>query len=169
MPQDRNNMREFLDILGDFDEAMLVTQRGRQLRSRPMAIADCTDDGRVRFVTRDDSGKLEELDENSNVNIAMQGEARYVSISGVAKLTKDRQLIDAVWERRHNPWFRHGKEDPHVIVLEVLPDCVEYWDRTDTNFVTRVVEEFLDTFRDDDDPVDDAGSHGRVEFSERRQ
>lgn len=169
MPDSQRNFADFLEILGEFDEAMLVTERGHQLRSRPMAIADCTEDGRVRFITRDDSGKLQEIDENSNVNVAMQGTERFLSISGVVRLSKDRQLIDTVWERKHNPWFEHGRDDPHVIVLEVIPECVEYWDRSDASLTTRIIDAMFDTDRPDDRLADAGDAHGRVDFDEVRR
>lgn len=162
------NMNEFLEILKGFDEAMLVTVRGSQLRSRPMSIADCTEDGRVRFITRDDSGKLDELDENSSVNLAMQADSRFLSISGVARLTKDRTLIDKVWERKQKPWFHEGRDDPHVILLEVFPACVEYWDRSAENPFARVLDEIFGRVRDDTDPADEPGVHGRVDFSDQQ-
>jgi general stress protein 26 len=157
-------MKEFLEILQTFDEAMLVTHRNSELRSRPMAIADCTDDGRVRFITRDDSGKLAELDENPKVNVALQGDQRYLSISGTARLTKEPAIIDKAWARKQNPWFREGRDDPHVMVLEVVPGCVEYWDRSGENFVSRILGEAGESFRNDANEDDDVGKHGRVDF-----
>lgn len=168
MATPENNMSEFLEILSDFDEAMLVTVRGSQLRSRPMAIADCTADGRVRFITRDDSGKLDEIDEHPHVNLAMQTDARFLSISGAARLTKNRTLIDEVWERKQNPWFREGRDDPHVMLLEVVPRCVEYWDRSAENPVSRVLDQLFDRFRDDAEQADEPGTHGRVDFDDEQ-
>lgn len=124
--------QELSDIIAGFDHVMLVTSRGTQLRSRPMAIADFTDDGRIRFITRDDSSKLDELDENANVNIAAHGDGSYLSVSGRARLTKDPALIDECWQKRQDRWFSEGKDDPHVILLEVVPTYAEYWERSET-------------------------------------
>jgi len=119
-------------VIAEFDHVMLVTERDGRLRSRPMAIAEFTDDGRIRFITRDDSGKLDELDENDNVNVAAQHEGSYLSISGRARLTKDEALIDECWQKRQERWFSEGKEDPHVILIEVVPTYAEYWERSET-------------------------------------
>src|SRR5690606_39762017 len=58
-PMNEEELKHFTDILETFDTAMLVTQRGRELRSRPMEIVDRSTDGRVWFITSIDSAKLE--------------------------------------------------------------------------------------------------------------
>lgn len=47
-------LKEIKAAIDTFDHAMLVTQRNEELRSRPMAIGDCTAAGRIRFITSDD-------------------------------------------------------------------------------------------------------------------
>jgi general stress protein 26 len=165
MQATNDSMEQFIAVLEHFDEAMLVTRRGDELRSRPMAVADYTADGRIRFITRDDSGKLAELDEYSAVNVACQGSTRYLSISGRARLTKDRRLIEKCWQKKQSPWFRDGCDDPHVILLEVIPTYVEYWDRSETNFIKLIFAENRDVRLDDADADDDIGKHGKVDFA----
>jgi general stress protein 26 len=86
---DEEQMREFVDVLKSFDHAMLVTQRETKLRSRPMAVADRTDDGRVWFIASVDSEKLAEMTEHPEVNVAMQADSRFLSISGTVRATRD--------------------------------------------------------------------------------
>jgi len=136
-----SDFNRFVEFLDHFDNAMLVTQRDTELRSRPMAVGDHTQDGRIRFVTRDDSGKLEELNENDAVNVSMQGDNRFLSVSGHARLSKDRDLIDKTWSRRQAPWFAEGKDDPHITVLEVIPTHAEFWDQSEMNAVQLLLEQ----------------------------
>lgn len=124
------DLNQFTDILKTFDTAMLVTQRGSELRSRPMAIADWTGDGRVWFITNIDSAKLEELTENPEVNVAMQADSRFLSISGTVRATRDRHKVDELWNESHAVWLAEGREDPALVLLEVVPTYVEYWDRS---------------------------------------
>lgn len=123
-------LRQFTDTLETFDTAMLVTQRGSELRSRPMAIADTTEDGRVWFITSIDSGKLQELTEHPNVNVTMQADATFLSISGAARATRDREKVNELWRDDQGIWFPEGREDPTVILLEIVPTYAEYWDRS---------------------------------------
>lgn len=133
-------LKEITAAIDSFDHAMLVTQRDGELRSRPMAVGDCTEDGRIRFITSDDSGKVDEVIEQHDVNVALQGESKFLSISGKARLTKDRELIKKSWQPSQAAWFSEGSEDPHVMVLEVVPIHAEYWDRTGTSLVRSVFD-----------------------------
>ena len=157
-----------LDLLRDFDTAMLVTRRDQVLRSRPMAIADTTRDGLIRFVTRDDSGKLDELHADDNVNVALQGESRFLSISGKARLSKDPELIDASWQAGQRLWFEKGRDDPHVIVLEVIPTFAEFWDRSGVATIQLLFERTRHGLFGGS-PADEKaiGRHGRVSFRAR--
>ena len=124
------DLKQFTDILETFDTAMLVTQRGSELRSRPMAVADTTKDGRVWFVTSIDSAKLDELTENPDVNVTMQADKRFLSISGAARATRDREKVDDLWKDAYGIWFSEGRDDPTLVLLEIVPTYVEYWDRS---------------------------------------
>jgi len=149
----QDDLTQFLKLMNSFSHAMLVTERGGQLRSRPMAIGDVTSDGRIRFITRDNSPKLDELTENAHVNVAMQDDARFLSLSGEARLSKDRKLVDEAWTASQAPWFSDGKDDPHVIALEVIPAYAEFWDRSDAGMVTRLLN-----------LAGSPGEHGDIDF-----
>ena len=157
-----------LELLHEFDTAMLVTSRDQGLRSRPMAIADTTRDGRIRFITRDDSGKLDELLADDNVNVAMQGDSRFLSVSGKARLSREPELIDASWQGGQSPWFAQGRNDPHVIVLEVIPTFAEFWDRSGLATLQLLFERTRHALAGGS-PADEqtVGRHGRVDFRAR--
>lgn len=164
----QHDLNTFRELLEEFDTAMLVTRRDAELRSRPMAIADVTPDGRVRFITRDDSGKLAELEDDDAVNVAMQGDATFLSISGHARLTKEEMIIDESWQRKQSPWFAEGRDDPHVIVIEVIPTFAEYWDRSGVGIVRLAIERARAAVADDDRlRTDRLGTHGSVDFHGR--
>jgi general stress protein 26 len=160
----QRTMKHFIGLLARFDHAMLVTKRGSALRSRPMAIAGHTDDGRIRFITRDDSAKLEELEEDDQVNVAMQSEERFLSISGHARLTKDRALIDKIWQQRQAVWFAQGRRDPHAIVLEVVPTYAEYWDRADFTVLDLIAERTRAGVDEEAGQKAESDSHGTVDL-----
>lgn len=162
-----SQIEKLTDLIADFDNAMLVTRRGDELRSRPMVIGDYTDDGRVRFITRDDSAKLDELDEHPYVNVAMQGRESFLSISGNARVTKDRKLIEAVWDSQQAPWFGDGKDDPHVAVLEVIPTHAEFWDRGSNDITEMIVSKAKSITDDEEDSTRETGVHGDIEFRKR--
>lgn len=163
----QTNMEQFVDLLDRFDNAMLVTRRGPELRSRPMAVGGHTDDGRIRFITRDDSAKLRELDEHDQVNVAMQGGDRYLSISGIARISKDKELIDDAWQSSQSAWFSEGRDDPHVVVLEVVPTYAEYWDRTGDSVTELVLDAARSAMGMESDNTAETESHGDVDLRKK--
>ena len=119
------------EMLKGFTNAMVVTRRddGR-LRSRPMAIAEAQPDGVLYFATAIDSPKVEELAADGRVNVSLQSAARYVSITGRARVVKDRALIDRLWSEAWRVWFPGGKDDPRLCLLAIEPEEAEYWDQS---------------------------------------
>lgn len=117
--------------LKTFRHAMLVTQRGAgELRSRPMQLAGFDDGGHLWFISSIDSGKVEELTQHSSVNVALQDTNRFISISGVVRVTRDREALSKYWEESQRVWFEQGRNDPELVLLEVIPTYAEYWDRS---------------------------------------
>lgn len=119
------------DMLKEFNTAMLVTRTDDGgLRSRPMAIAEARVDGVIYFSTAIDSPKIEELASDSRVNVALQSGSRFVSITGRARVVRDRALIERLWSEAWRVWFPGGKDDPTLCLIAVEPEEAEYWDRS---------------------------------------
>jgi general stress protein 26 len=121
----------FYELLGDFNNAMLVTRMtDGSLRSRPMYVAaiDDDDDGAVWFVSSIDSGKVDDMLFDEHVNVAMQGTLEYVSLSGVGEIIEDDERIASLWSDAWEIWFPEGPEDPSLGLIKVIPEHGEYWD-----------------------------------------
>jgi len=123
-------------LIAEFDTAMLVT-RGPDggLRSRPLAIAKAHDgqghdqnDDALYFSTSIDSGKVADLSSDADVNVSLQEKRRFVSLTGTARVVRDRALIDKLWAEDWKIWFPKGKEDPSLSILIVQPHEASYWD-----------------------------------------
>jgi len=128
----RDRLRE---LIAEFDTAMLVTHGPEGLRSRPLAIAkngqknghDPGDDA-LYFSTAIDSGKVADLQNDAEVNVSMQTKRRFVSLTGTARVVRDRALIDRLWSEDWKIWFPRGKDDPALSILIVQPREATYWD-----------------------------------------
>jgi general stress protein 26 len=107
----------------------LVTSVGEegQLVSRPLAMQDREFDGTLWFFTPDPSPKTEQVAANDQVNVALQVDDGWVSIAGTASVSKDRAMIDELWNKHAEAWFENGKDDPSVALLRVKADSAEYW------------------------------------------
>jgi len=65
-----------------------------------MAIARRTDEKghpELWFATRCDSPKVQEIQREQRVNVVMQGNNQFLSISGNASISKDKQKISEMW------------------------------------------------------------------------
>jgi general stress protein 26 len=119
-------------LLEDIDIAMLTTiGRDGYLVSRPLSTQKSTFDGRrIWFFTEADSPKIGEIARHPKVNLAYASKDKntYVSIAGVASVNRDRALIEQFWSDAMKAFFPRGKNDPNLVLLEIEPRTVEYWD-----------------------------------------
>ena len=135
------------EMVRRFDTAMLVTRTGDGgMRARPLTIADSDDDGALYFSTAIESPKVHELEADAHVNVVMQDGRRFVSVSGVARIVRDRGLIDRLWSASWKVWFPKGKDDPSLCLLRVEPAEATYWDLTGAaglKYVFRMAKAYL--------------------------
>lgn len=123
--------QNFREILSKFDQAMLITHSTESgLRGRPMAIAEITGDGSIWFITAADSSKVDEAMQYPNIMAVMQSAAKYLSVSGSASIQRDRAHVQRVWKDAYKAWFKGGKDDPNIVLLQLQPHEAEYWDNS---------------------------------------
>jgi general stress protein 26 len=126
-----NKLQELDAMIDGFDTAMLVTRSLEgELRARPMAISDHRSGGSIRFVTRAEDEKLQELLHEGHVAVTMQGDDRFLSISGKAQLEAEPALAAELWTPTMRLWFPGGRSDAQFSVVTVEPSYAEYWDRS---------------------------------------
>jgi len=117
-------------LIKEMDFAMLTTNDGGVLRSRPMQTQDFDFDGDLWFFTSSNTHKSEEIERDNRVNVsyASPGDNSYVSVSGRASIVKDREKIDEYWSDLYKAWFPEGKDTPDLVLLRVEAEQAEYWD-----------------------------------------
>ena len=141
MKSDNNDIQNLAKLIKGIKVAMLTTQEtDGTLRSRPMATQGAEFDGTLWFFTQASSHKVDEIDREQNVNVsyADEGDNRYVSVSGRARLVRDRAKIDELWSPILKAWFPKGKDDPEVALLRVDVEKAEYWDAPSSTIVKMV-------------------------------
>jgi general stress protein 26 len=118
------------ELIKDVQFAMLTTNDGGILRSRPMQTQDFDFDGDSWFFTSSNTHKAEEIERDSRVNVsyAAPDKNTYVSVSGTASIIKDQEKIDKYWSDVLKAWFPEGKDAPDLVLLKVAVEQVEYWD-----------------------------------------
>jgi general stress protein 26 len=131
MDKENGDIKKLGELIKGIRVAMLTTadEEGR-LHSRPMANQDDVFDGTLWFFTESNSAKVNELQRDRHVNLsyADPSDNRYVSVSGTASVSKDRDKMKELWSPLHKAWFPDGLEDPNIALLRVEVEKAEYWD-----------------------------------------
>jgi general stress protein 26 len=119
---------ELYDLIEGIEIAMFTTRRpdGR-LVSRPMATQARAAGADLWFVTDVSAYKLDELEQEPQVNLAYynQKSREYVSISGMARVSNDRAKIAELYRPDWKAWFDGDSkdagtpDDPRIILIAV--------------------------------------------------
>lgn len=130
-----------LSLIEDFGSAILATRTAEGgVRGRPMSFAEVQEDGTMCFSSSLDDPKVAELQAEPHVGVFMQGKTKWVSVSGKARVVRDRALIDRLWSDSWKLWFPEGKNDPKLCIIVVAPTEGEYWDNSGTTGVRFAIE-----------------------------
>jgi len=74
------------------------------------------------------------------VNVALQEDRKYVSISGTARPHEDRAKVAQLWNEAWKTWFPGGQDDPNLLLLKVQGRSGEYWDNSGSSGVKYLIE-----------------------------
>ena len=69
------------------------------------------------------------------VTYADGGKQEYVSLSGHARLVRDKAAITEHWQEALRTWFPKGLEDPDIALLRVEITEAEYWDAPNSKMI----------------------------------
>src|SRR6187551_160290 len=122
---------KFRELTAGSHVAMLTTHGADGLlHSRPMGARAIEPDGALWFFTADDSGKVQEIyhDQMVNVSYLKPGGQVYVSVAGKASLSHERERMRALWTPALKAWFPEGVDSPHLALLRVDIQAIDYWE-----------------------------------------
>lgn len=113
----------------DMEIAMMTTRRADgHLESRAMATQNRAAGADLWFVSREDTAKLRDIEADPHVNLAYYKDRtrEWVSVSGLAKISRDRAKIRELYAPDWRMWFgeegdpRHGTpDDPRMVLIGV--------------------------------------------------
>jgi general stress protein 26 len=125
----KDELKLLYDMIEDLETAMMTTRRpDGHLVSRAMANQKRAAGADLWFVTRNDTHKLDELEEDPHVNLAYYKDRtrEWISVSGIATLSQDRDTIAKLFSADWKAWFtdegdpRHGTpDDPRLVLIGV--------------------------------------------------
>jgi general stress protein 26 len=122
-------LTKLYEIIDELDTAMLTTRRrDGHLVSRAMANQKHAPGADLWFVATAGSGKFDDLNNDPHVNVAYYKDRtrEWISISGLAKVSRDRAVIKQLYATDWKAWFpnegdpRHGTpDDPRMVLIGV--------------------------------------------------
>lgn len=129
-------LADLYELIDGIEIAMLTTRRhDGQLVSRPMATQRRTAGTDLWFMTNTETHKLDELAHDDHVNVAYYRDRtrEWVSVSGRAILTRDRDLIRGLYAKDWRAWLGDeggerdgGPDDPRICLILVEAERVVY-------------------------------------------
>lgn len=124
-------IKKLAEMVKEIEFAMLTTvEPDGSLRSRPMAMQQIEFDGDLWFFTHASAPKVDEVEQEHNVNVGFarpEGQ-QYVSVSGKARLVRDRSKLEELWNPAYKAWFPEGLDDPDLALMKVEAEKAEYWE-----------------------------------------
>lgn len=125
------------NMIKDIKVGMLTTQIGDDLHARPMHLVQDEYTGHLFLFTNLSSEKSFEVDNDRSVCITFSDikNETYVSLSGHARLSTNRDLINKFWNPFVSAWFPEGKESPDVGLIDIHVRAGEHWDGTSSKLL----------------------------------
>ena len=127
---------DLYDLIEGIETAMFTTRRPNgQLVSRPMATQSRIEGADLWFVTNVETHKLDELAVDPHVNCAYYNNKthEWVSVSGVAHVSRNRNRIRQLYQEDWKVWFEDnggdedgGPNDPRIALIMVEADSATY-------------------------------------------
>jgi len=125
----KSELDKFYGLIEEINIAMMTTRRpDGHLESRAMANQKRAGGADLWFVTADGSGALRDIAYDPHVNLAYYKPSSYewVSVSGIASLSRDRGKIGELYAPDWKAWFgqegdpRHGTpDDPRIVLIGI--------------------------------------------------
>ena len=130
---------KLVEMLKDVRSCMFITnpERAGNLAGRPMGINTVEEDGTMWFFTKKTSGKVDQIESDTSVSIAIANDSEgiYLMINGKANLSQDRAKMKELWNPFVKLWFPDGLEDPDLMLIRVTPTEADYWDSSSNMMV----------------------------------
>ena len=98
--------------------------------SRPMALQNTPFDGKLYFLTRRSSAKVDEVEQDRHVTLtfAEPSDQKYITLKGRASVSQDHAKVHELWNSMYKAWFPKGPEDPEIAVVRVDVSEGDFWE-----------------------------------------
>ena len=130
--------KKLKNLAEDIKFAMMVTGFAkRPLNAVPMTTKKVDKEGNIWFLSPKDSAHNQNIEMNEEVQLLYSdpSDMEFLSVYGQAEITRDKSLIDDLYNSRTDNWFE-GKDDPNITVIKITPQEAYYWDTKANKYIT---------------------------------
>jgi len=134
----REGIEKLGKLIQDVHICMMVTAApDGSMDARPMATQKTAFDGSVWFLTRHESAKVSELQNDMNITLVYSDPKNesYVTAKGLASISRERTKIHELWNPMYKAWFPKGEDDPEITILRVNVTEAQYWEASSSKIV----------------------------------
>ncbi len=120
------------DVLDGLRFAMVTTMSSEGMTARPLTVAE-SEGGVIRFLVSAATEWVKDLHGGPGpvqVAFAEPKDGRYIALTGTARVSTDRALVERLWSAPAKAFFT-GPDDPDAVALEVEVRSGEWWDAPD--------------------------------------
>lgn len=125
----KTELGKLYQLIEQIETAMMTTRRpDGHLESRPMANQKSASGADLWFVTSEGTAKIRDLESDPHINLAYYKDRtrEWISVSGIATVSRDRQKLRELYAADWKIWFpdqgdsRHGTpDDPRMVLIGV--------------------------------------------------
>ncbi|KAF8585933.1 hypothetical protein K439DRAFT_1646413 [Ramaria rubella] len=129
------------EVIKNAQTGMLTTRSSEgYLHSRAMTPTKSKHEGNSLhfiFIGNNSSAKFDEIENDGHVNVSFYdpSSTNWASVSGIAHISRDKELIKKHWSTMISGYFgdlgdgkhKGNEDDPRVSVIEVIPNEIRYW------------------------------------------
>jgi general stress protein 26 len=127
----QDHIDKIQDVIKDVKFTMMSTVNKKgDVHAWPMTTTETSLGAKeIWFIGDKNSDVVKDIQDNPKVGLsyATQDAKNYVSISGDAELSTDKDKLEELWSAMDSAFFEHGKDDEDVQLIKVVPHGIECW------------------------------------------
>ncbi len=135
----QNAIDKLKELIKSESICFFCTQLTQQpITTRPMSTQKVDEQGNIWFMSSLKSNKNAEIKQNNEVQLfyANNSDYEFLTISGKATISTDREKIYEMWTPFAKAWFKDGKDDADISLIKIAPQSAYYWDTKNNKMIS---------------------------------
>ncbi len=131
--------KKLRDLIDDIKIGMMLTGFDKKpISAVPMSTKKVDKDGNIWFLSLETSEHNQDLMTRKDIQLlySKPSEMEFLSVYGHAEVTKDRIILEDLYNKvTDGNWF-DGVDDPKLTAIKVKPEEAHYWDSDSNKYVS---------------------------------